>query len=166
MSGRTAKTPSFSSKGVSRFYRTRGNRYFRGGGTRVVALNRVNLWPAPGGDLRPGGRKRQRQDHLRPADGAPGRARRGRITPQRRRHHPPQGQEALKEYRRRVQMVFQDPYQSLNPQHDHRRQRGRAPDNQQGGQTPGARGAGAQGGVNTAGLSPGRGLRLPLSPPA
>ena len=101
-------------EGVSKFYRTRGNRYRRGGGT-VVALNQVNL-------------------ALRRAEifGLVGESGSGKTTAGRlvvRLEEPDQGRitlegedithlkgRTLRDYRRKVQMVFQDPYQSLNPQ--------------------------------------------------
>ncbi|MCF8034552.1 MAG: ATP-binding cassette domain-containing protein [Desulfarculaceae bacterium] len=101
-------------EGVSKFYRTRGNRYRRGGGT-VVALSRVNL------SLRPG------EIFGLVGESGSGKTTAGRLVV--RLEEPDEGRitldgvdithlkgGGLRDYRRKVQMVFQDPYQSLNPQ--------------------------------------------------
>ncbi len=99
---------------VSRFYRTRGN-VFRGGGRLVVALNQINLSLCRGEIF-----------------GLVGESGSGKTTCGRlivRLEEPDAGRitlagedithlkgKKLRDYRRQVQMVFQDPYQSLNPQ--------------------------------------------------
>ncbi|BEQ16669.1 oligopeptide/dipeptide ABC transporter ATP-binding protein [Desulfoferula mesophila] len=114
MSDNHEKKTILQLKGVSRFYRTRGN-VFRGGGRLVVALNEINLSLRQGeifglvGESGSGkttcGRLIVR---LEEADQGSIRLNGDDITHLRGKK--------LKEYRRRVQMVFQDPYQSLNPQ--------------------------------------------------
>ncbi len=99
---------------VSKFYRTRGNRYRRGGGM-VVALHKVDL------ALRRG------EIFGLVGESGSGKTTCGRLIV--RLEEPDQGRitlegvditqlkrRALRDYRRKVQMVFQDPYQSLNPQ--------------------------------------------------
>ena len=99
---------------VSRFYRTRGN-VFRGGGRLVVALNKINL------------SLRQGEIFGLVGESGSGKTTCGRLIV--RLEEPDEGRitlggedithlkgKGLREYRRQVQMVFQDPYQSLNPQ--------------------------------------------------
>jgi len=101
-------------EGVSKFYRTRGNRYRRGGGT-VVALSKVNL------------ALNRREIFGLVGESGSGKTTAGRLVV--RLEEPDQGRitlegidithlkgKSLRDYRRKVQMVFQDPYQSLNPQ--------------------------------------------------
>ncbi|MBU1450919.1 MAG: ATP-binding cassette domain-containing protein [Proteobacteria bacterium] len=101
-------------EGVSRFYRTRGN-VFRGGGRLVVALSKINL------------SLRQGEIFGLVGESGSGKTTCGRLIV--RLEEPDEGRitlggedithlkgKRLREYRRQVQMVFQDPYQSLNPQ--------------------------------------------------
>lgn len=99
---------------VSRFYRTRGN-VFGGGGGLVVALNKINL------------SLRQGEIFGLVGESGSGKTTCGRIIV--RLEEADSGRillagedithlkgKRLRQYRRHVQMVFQDPYQSLNPQ--------------------------------------------------
>ncbi len=101
-------------EGVSKFYRTRGNRYRRGGGT-VVAMSKVNL------------ALNRREIFGLVGESGSGKTTAGRLVV--RLEEPDEGRitlegadithlkgKDLRDYRRKVQMVFQDPYQSLNPQ--------------------------------------------------
>ncbi|MCB2225595.1 MAG: ATP-binding cassette domain-containing protein [Desulfarculaceae bacterium] len=101
-------------EGVSKFYRTRGNRYGKGAGT-VVALSKVNL------------NFRRGEIFGLVGESGSGKTTAGRLVV--RLEEPSEGRitldgadithlkgKGMRDYRRKVQMVFQDPYQSLNPQ--------------------------------------------------
>ena len=81
----------------------------------------------PRRDARPGRRVGLRQDHHRPPAPAPHRAD-GRAHPLRRHgHHARSSGKDLQPYRRRMQIIFQDPFASLDPRTARRRQHRRGP---------------------------------------
>jgi oligopeptide/dipeptide ABC transporter ATP-binding protein len=101
-------------KDISKTYKSRGS-FFSPGGEKVVALNRISLSIYEGEIFGLVG------------ESGSGKTTAGRLIVG--LEHPKEGQiylngteitelkgRALKEYRRKVQMIFQDPYQSLNPQ--------------------------------------------------
>ena len=99
---------------ISKIYKTRAS-FFGPGGEQVIALNRVSLTIYEGEIFGLVG------------ESGSGKTTAGRLIVG--LEHPKEGEiylnsreitgltgKALKEYRRKVQMIFQDPYQSLNPQ--------------------------------------------------
>ena len=101
-------------KDISKIYKTRGS-FFGPGGEQVIALNRISLTIYEGEIFGLVG------------ESGSGKTTAGRLIVG--LEHPKEGEiylnsreitgltgKALKEYRRKVQMIFQDPYQSLNPQ--------------------------------------------------
>ena len=83
----------------------------------VRAVDGVSLRPAGRRDARPGRRVRLRQVHHRPADHPAARADRRARSSSRAPTSPTCTERDLRPYRRELQLIFQDPYSSLNPRH-------------------------------------------------
>ena len=76
---------------------------------------RRELHDRRGRDARAGRRERLRQDHGRPHDPAADRADRGRIRLDGQRHHAPRRSASFGPPPAELQIIFQDPFSSLNP---------------------------------------------------
>jgi peptide/nickel transport system ATP-binding protein len=106
--------PILELRGLSKHYRSRG-RLGRGGGQTVVALNQVSL------DFRPGeifglvGESGSGKTTCGRLIVGLEKADQGELVLEGQSYSTLKG-ESLRAYRRRVQIIFQDPYQSLNPQ--------------------------------------------------
>ncbi len=106
--------PILELRGISKHYRSRG-RSGRGGGQDVVALDQISL------DFRPAeifglvGESGSGKTTCGRLIVGLEKADQGEMVLQGRSYGTLKGQ-ALRDYRRQVQIIFQDPYQSLNPQ--------------------------------------------------
>ena len=81
----------------------------------VKAVDGISFDVYRGQTLGPGGRERLRQDHRRPGDPATDRTHGRPRDVRRHRHRLDRHRATLRNLRKNMQIIFQDPYGSLNP---------------------------------------------------